>query len=155
MLDENDLNESNLNYKRQENKVHPWRRCPSGYHFVKEYVKHIAPNKTHPKGLVTTVHEHCAKNPSHKEELSYDEIQYITANHFSSLSGSPTPKLLTAIFKNADNYDLEIRGWVQYWNDIFHPDERLDPNLIKAGKDPIAMKHLREYYQILQQKPDE
>jgi len=32
----------------------------------------------------------------------------------------------------ADNFDPFIRGWVKYWNDIFKPDEQLDPDLVKA-----------------------
>lgn len=81
---------------------------------------------------MVTRHEHCAENPSHKDELSYDEIQHITKTYFSSLEGPPTPALLTKDFEKADHYDTEIRGWVQYWNDIFRLDDPLDPNLIKA-----------------------
>ncbi len=39
--------------------VHPWRMCPYGEHWV----------KTHPEGSVTTRHEHCARNPSGKDQL--------------------------------------------------------------------------------------
>jgi hypothetical protein len=35
-------------------------------------------------------------------------------------------------FEKVDNYDVEIRGWVKYWNDIFKFDDPLDPNLVKA-----------------------
>lgn len=62
-------------------------------------------------------HDHCALNPSHKEELSYDEIQYITQRYFKDLSGPPVAGRLK--FKDADTYDGLIRGWVSYWNDIF------------------------------------
>ncbi len=113
-------------------KVHEWRRCGAGFHFVKEHISHIPPSKKHPGGLVTTVHEHCAANPSHKDLLSASEINYIATNYFSSLSGPPTKNVLTNIFPKADNYDVEIRGWVRYWNDIFHLDAPLNPNLIKA-----------------------
>ena len=29
-------------------------------------------------------------------------------------------------------FDHYIRGWVHYWNEIFHPSDPLDPNLVKA-----------------------
>jgi hypothetical protein len=40
-----------------DDKNHPWRRCVTGKHFVKEHMLYNA-NK---------VSEHCAFNPSHKE----------------------------------------------------------------------------------------
>lgn len=113
-------------------KVHAWRRCAAGFHFVKEHITHVPPSKKHPDGFVTKVREHCAANPSHKDQLSHGEIQYIANNYFSSLSGPPTQKVLTNLFPKADDYDAEIRGWVRYWNDIFHLDTPLDPNVIKA-----------------------
>jgi len=61
---------------------------------------------------------------------SHDEIQYITKTYFSSLTGRPTSNILT--YPNADNFDLEIRGWTKFWNDIFAPNDLLDPNLIKS-----------------------
>ena len=115
-----------------EEKAHPWRRCPIGKHFVKSHIEHIPPSKTHPQGIIITRHEHCADNPSHKDELSYDEIQYITETHFSGLIGTPIPSALTILFPESDNYDKEIRGWVHYWNDIFKLSDPLDPDLIKA-----------------------
>jgi hypothetical protein len=72
-----------------EEKAHPWRRCPIGKHFVKEHSIRIPPSKKHPNGCVTIRHAHCAANRSHKDQLSYDEIQYITNTYFSSLQGPP------------------------------------------------------------------
>lgn len=114
---------------KQEEKVHPWRRCPKAMHFVKEHQSHIEPSKTHPDGIFI-VHAHCALNPSGKEELSHDEIQYITKTYFPDLTGSPTAGALP--FAEADTYDEEIRGWTRYWNDIFEPKIALDPNMVKA-----------------------
>lgn len=104
---------------KQEEKAHPWRRCPKGMHFVREHETHIS-----------IVREHCAKNPSGKEELNHEEIQYITERYFDGLIGPPTAGVLK--FIHADNYDKEIRGWTQYWNEIYKPNDKLDPNLIKA-----------------------
>lgn len=113
-------------------KAHPWRICPMGKHFVREHIVHTLPSKKHPEGATSTWHQHCANNPSHKDELSYHEIQYITETFFGELVGPPTAGLLTKEFSNADNYDTKIRGWVKYWNDVLQPDELLDPNLVKA-----------------------
>ncbi len=140
-------------------KAHPWRICPIGKHFVKEHIVHVHPSKTHPEGAVTTWHEHCANNPSHKDELSYHEIQYISKTYFSVLTGSPTAVLSNKIFLEADDYDLEIRGWVKYWNDIFRPNVLLDANLIKAligtessfKKDPPKRRNAHGLMQIMNQ----
>jgi len=113
-------------------KAHPWRRCPLGKHFVREHKVNVPPSKKHPDGMISVRHEHCAENRSHKDELSFDEIQYITNTYFSSLSGPPTPLVLINEFPKADNYDIEIRGWVKYWNEIFKLDDPFDPNLVKA-----------------------
>jgi len=59
-------------------------------------------------------------------------IQYITETYFSDLKGLPTAKALLELFPKSDNYDAEIRGWTQYWNDIFKLSDPLDPNLVKA-----------------------
>lgn len=115
----------------EEKKVHPWRKCQAGKHLVKEHIIHIPPSKKHPNGIISKVHEHCASNPSHKDELSFSEIQYITNTYFENLIGPPAAHVLTE-FTNADKYDQQIRGWVKYWNDVFHPLDLLNPNLIKA-----------------------
>lgn len=75
---------------------------------------------------------YCASNPSHKDELSYSEIQYITETYFGKLPGPPTADKLTVVFPIADAYDREIRGWVSYWNDIFILADPLDADFIKA-----------------------
>lgn len=116
-----------------EKKAHPWRRCPMGKHFVKEHSIHIPPSKKNPNGSVTIRHAHCATNRSHKDELSYDEIQYITDTYFSHLQGLPsTPIILIKEYPKANDYDLQIRGWTKYWNEVFQPDDPLNPNFVKA-----------------------
>jgi hypothetical protein len=115
-----------------EEKAHPWRRCPIGKHFVREHSVHIPSSKKNANGYLTIRHAHCAANRSRKDELSYDEIQYITNTYFPSLQGAPTSKVLLTEYPKSDNYDMEIRGWTKYWNEVFNPEEPLDPNLIKA-----------------------
>ena len=113
-------------------KVHPWRRCPKGAHFVKEHDIHHPPSKEHPNGFVAKGKAYCASNPSHQDELSYSEIQYIAETYFDKLPGPPTAGKLTLVFPIADTYDREIRGWVSYWNDIFMLADPLDADFIKA-----------------------
>lgn len=89
----------------------------------------MKPSEQNPEGI-ETIKNYCERNPSHKEELSYDEIQYITNTYFDSLEGPPTAHVLE--FKDADTYDHLIRGWTRYWNDIFNLPDTLDANYIKA-----------------------
>src|SRR6266404_3451949 len=64
--------------------VHPWRACPYGEHWVRTHPLSIPPSKTNPEGSVTTRHEHCASNPSGKDQLFPEEIQEIASQNFSS-----------------------------------------------------------------------
>lgn len=112
-------------------KSHPWRACPAGEHLVSEHTYHVPPSKAHPEDLVATRHEHCAKNPSKKDILTFYEIQYIEKHYFNNLKNLPTSGVLDE-FKNADKYDMSIAGWVQFWNDVFHPTIPLTPNYVKA-----------------------
>ncbi len=114
-----------------DEKAHPWRVCPLGQHFVRAHSEHIPPSKKHPQGDVVIRNAHCAHNPSHKDLLSFDEIHVISNNYFETLSGRPTAGILTK-FHKADDYDLLIRGWVRYWNEVFDFEDPLNPNLIKA-----------------------
>lgn len=111
--------------QKQSEKAHPWRRCSLGEHFVREH----SIDKQSTGGSVI-VHEHCAKNPSCKEELSYAEIQYISEKYFADLVGGPSRGLTE--FNNSNAYDIEIRGWTRYWNDVFETKNKLSANLVKA-----------------------
>lgn len=121
----------------QKEKVHPWRICPLGKHYVKEHQEHIPPSKTHPNGEIIIRHAHCASNPlgKHKKEirdvLSFDELQLIAKAHFLGLQGPPKANVLH--YDRADEFDDLIRGWVLYWNEVFKEvNNPLDPNLVKA-----------------------
>ena len=117
---------------KQEEKVHPWRICPIGQHYVRTHPLHIPPSEKHPQGDVVTRHGHCASNPSHKDMLSYDEIQAMTQAHFLDLVEPPIKSGSLINFPKADIFDPYIRGWVRYWSQVLKPEEPLDLNLFKA-----------------------
>jgi len=112
-------------------KVHPWRLCPEGEHWVKTHPLNIPSSKKHPEGAITVRHGHCAKNPSGKDQLYPDEIQRITDKEFKNIKKKPCPDRLD--FGEAGRqFDNLIAGWTQYWNETLKPESPLDPNLIKA-----------------------
>ncbi len=74
--------------------VHSWRVCPYGEHWVRTHPMHVSPSKNHPEGSVATRHEHCARNPSGKDQLYPDEIQEIASQNFANLKNKPCPRSL-------------------------------------------------------------
>ncbi|MBN1114934.1 MAG: lytic transglycosylase domain-containing protein [Oligoflexia bacterium] len=107
-----------------EKKTHKWRQCPLGEHWVITHPMHTK------SGKVTTRRGHCAKNPSKKDQIYTDELNYIADRYFEKLSGPPAKKALN--YPQGNKFDKYIRGWCKYWNDIFKPEELLDPDLVKA-----------------------
>lgn len=122
---------SNKNKQDGELKVHPWRLCPAGQHWVVTHPLHMPPSKEHPGGLVTTRHEHCAHNPSGKDQLYPPEIGEMSKHGFPESKNKPCP--LDLGFKGkGDKYDDLISGWTQYWNEVLKPSEPLRPDVVKA-----------------------
>ena len=116
--------------QRPTEKIHPWRICPAGEHWVMSHPMHVPQSHLHPEGSVTTRHAHCASNPSRKDQLYPVEIREISERHFSASKTKPCP--LSLGFPNGSKYDDLVAGWVQYWNEVLKPDQPLDPNLVKA-----------------------
>ena len=118
-------------------KNHPWRICPIGEHWVTDHPLWIPPTEKR-SGYYTTRDGHCATNPKRgkskiiKDFLTAEEMQMIADKYFLSLSGSPNSGKLPEYIIGADNFDQYIRGWSKYWNDVFNPEEPLDPDLVKA-----------------------
>ena len=111
-----------------ENKKHPWRICPIGEHWVVTHPRNL------PQGPGTTeVEGHCRLNPSKRDRMRAEEIFAIAKRFFSKkLKEMPSSDDLGYPHNKGNPYDHLIAGWTQYWNDIFLPDIRLDPNLVKA-----------------------
>lgn len=119
---------SNKNEKKViEIKSHRWRLCPYGKYWIREHIKHV-------NGKEVVWRAHCAFNPSKKDQLYSDEILEITRKNFKRLRGAPdlAPKTKEWRFDNRNSYDELIRGWTRYWNEVFKPNDPLDPNFIKA-----------------------
>lgn len=118
-------------------KSHSWRLCHIGEHWVTDHSLWVPPTEKRP-GYHTTRDGHCATNPTRgktkviKDYLTAEEMQIMADKNFSTLSGSPASGKLPEYVVGADNFDQFIRGWTKYWNDIFAPDEPLDPDLVKA-----------------------
>jgi hypothetical protein len=112
-------------------KVHPWRICPIGQHWVRTHSLIV------PQGI-TERDGHCARNPPRKgnrrvkDFIRPEEIHFIAATYFSGLSGPPKKGVFLADFPKSDGYDEFIRGWTKYWNEVLKPTEPLDPDLVKA-----------------------
>jgi hypothetical protein len=129
-------------------KIHPWRMCPTGEHWVRTHPLHVPPSQKNPEGSVTTRLNHCARNPSGKDQMYPDEIHEIAGQHFKNAKNKPCP--LPLAYKNGSKYDELIAGWVQYWTEVLKPDEPLDPNLVKvllaseSGFDPTTINKTKD-----------
>lgn len=108
--------------------LHPFRTCPIGTHWVRATVV------TSKLGNQFERSSTCRRNRSGKDQLYKEEIESIAERFFASLSGPPGSDNLGFKAVNADGtaYDVLIRGWTKYWNEILQPDRSLDPNLVKA-----------------------
>ncbi|MBI3018683.1 MAG: transglycosylase SLT domain-containing protein [Deltaproteobacteria bacterium] len=114
----------------KEKKVHPWRLCPLGQHWVRTHPMSVPPSKKNPAGSVTSRKGHCARNPTGKDQLYPDEIFEMTARHFSKAIAQPCSFNLG--FPKGNDYDLLIAGWTQYWHEVLKSEIPLDSNLVKA-----------------------
>lgn len=113
-------------------KVHPWRICPTGQHWVRTHPLRVPPSKTYPDGCLTERKGHYALNPSRKDHLYRDEILEVSSLE-DFLKTKEKPCSLDLGFKGKGNqYDALIAGWVAYWNAIFQSESPLDPNLVKV-----------------------
>lgn len=134
-------------------KIHPWRACGIGQHWVRTHPLSVGVSDKYPEGK-TPRNGHCADNPVRtatilvrnkktrklipkdvehpppRDLLTPHEIHLISNTYFTDLQGPPAAGKLP--LKNGDQYDAFIRGWTRYWNDVLKPVDPLDPDLIKA-----------------------
>lgn len=120
-----------INPKKSLVKIHKWRMCPVGQHWVSTHPMRVPPSKAHPKGSVTTRHGHCANNPSGKDQLYPDEITEISQKYFEEAKPLPCQNEL-GFKKIGSQYDSLIAGWTKYWNEVLSPQTPLSSNIVKA-----------------------
>lgn len=112
-------------------KVHSWRLCPPGEHWVRTHLLSVPPSKKNPAGSTTTRYGHCAHNPSGKDQLYPDEIHEMGEQNFDEVKEKPCPIGL-GYGEAGTKYDDLIAGWTKYWNDVLKPETPLEPNVVKA-----------------------
>ncbi len=114
-------------WEPEEKMIHPWRICPYGQHWVKKHLRQ--PRKGHSQD----VDGHCRKNSSGKDRLEGDEIESISRFlEFQKTLPAPSPYPGQDKKVRGNEFDVLITGWSRYWNEIFKPDELMDPNFVKA-----------------------
>lgn len=106
-------------------KKSPWRICPLGEHWTK---KHPYTTKN---GKISVQTGHCKKNPSGKDILKKDELSLIPSLEIFKHQKNQMVKNDLG-FKNGNDYDELIAGWVAYWNDIIKTPVPLNPNYLKV-----------------------
>lgn len=114
-------------WQPEDRELHPWRVCPYGQHWV---VRH----PRLPVGRqLQDVDGHCRKNPSNKDQLDGQEIEFISSLP-DFLSTKPLPGLYVGKvqIKNSETYDHLIAGWCRYWNEILKPQTPIDVGFVKA-----------------------
>ncbi|MBX9704606.1 MAG: hypothetical protein K2X39_10675 [Silvanigrellaceae bacterium] len=85
-------------------KIHPWRLCPVGEHWVSPHSMHVPPSKKHTAGYETMRRGHCARNPSGKDVFYPEEINKISEQNFTNVKPKTSPLELT-YGKNGSKYD--------------------------------------------------
>lgn len=122
--------------KNPSEKTHPWRVCAIGEHWKRDHPLKVPISEKNPEGY-TIRDGHCHGNPTKRKGRSIqdylhpDEIHLITQIYAAKAFPRPAQGKLKE-FPKADHYDDAIAVWVQYWNEVFKPEEYLDPNLLKA-----------------------
>lgn len=130
--------------QRYDQPAHPWRICPPGETYVRKadvdaHLRKGSPVREHLR------RDHCRQYSAHpgKDLLSTQEARDIAMLFFDQLRGAPAPHDLDYGTRGTE-FDALIRGWTQYWNDVFRPEPLLDANVVKAliatesGFDPNA-----------------
>jgi hypothetical protein len=116
----------NVKARSEKEKIHPWRICPIGEHWVNKQ------NRVSKNGKKFIRNGHCRLNPSRHELYTTDELTEISNSFHMRDLKYPNKSNWKFANKNENKFDMEIAGWTRYWNDIFKPKTKLDPNLVKA-----------------------
>lgn len=114
-------------WKPKNRQLHPWRACSYGEHWVVQHPRYPVGRQ------IQDVDGHCRKNPSGKDRLKGDEIEFISkTSPFQETRPLPCPYVGKAKISNANDYDVFIAGWCKYWNEVLTPKIPIDTNFVKA-----------------------
>ena len=115
-----------------DGKVHPWRKCVLGQHWRRDH--DVRPHLRKGRPVKGSHHKaSCNPNKSEKDTLYEVEIEAMALEFFAGLSGPPKADDLSDLqYKRGNEFDIFIRGWTKYWNDVLEASTPLDANLIKA-----------------------
>ena len=86
------------------NKIHHWRPCPIGQHYVKTHTVHYPPSKKHPNGHSAPRLAHCAKNPIRESKKKTKKIKDIIA--------FPDIEYMTKLILETHKKTLIQRAWI-------------------------------------------
>jgi predicted nucleotidyltransferase len=101
----------------------PWRVCPLGHHWVSRH------DRAYPSGI-SDVDGYCRSNKKNRDVIHYDEIKLIERS--AIFANAPKPKSFKSKPNWGKEYDGQVAGWTQYWNDILDLKNPIDPSLVKA-----------------------
>ncbi len=123
----------NEELKKLNPPIHPWRTCPLGSHWVNTHPRQVQLSNKNPNGF-TIVDGYCRPNPTKKDQIVIDEIRRISEKFFKNIKNKPCAINLgfKTKKKNGLAYDELIAGWTGYWNEVFKPNEKLEPDFVKA-----------------------
>lgn len=109
---------------REIDQKSPWRICPIGKHWTRSHSRKLK------NGTLFIQSGHCKANSSGKDILKGEEIESIPTLEIFKKSEKPHSNDLG--FPYGNKYDELIAGWTAYWNFVFKPNVRLEPNIVKA-----------------------
>lgn len=117
-------------------KVHRYRLCPSGYHWVSAHDRRIPPSLRRPTGGIAEVDGHCrlSSGGDHegiREILTADEIEEMF-DRFGRDMGRNLKKFADPRKRDWNRFDDNIVFWTNFWNEIFDPKTKMEPKFVKA-----------------------
>jgi len=128
--------------KQRHGPPHPWRLCPLGQHYRKAHSQSAYTRSDETPVSGSRHRATCVNNRSGLEQIYSEELIAIAERYFSTLSGPPKADSLG--FDKGNDFDVYIRGWTRYWNEVLGEKDPLGPDLVKAliatesGFDPKA-----------------
>lgn len=82
----------------EDPKVHPWRLCPIGRHWVRTHPMSVEPSEKNPEGE-TIRHGHCANNPNRgKGKKAKNVHDYIEPHEMDEIAKDRLDKILERSF---------------------------------------------------------